>query len=68
MANSAVTLDVPRPRFFYGWVIVVLALLCSFWGLGMVQRSYTVILRPLTDDLGVPPELDPHHPSHHPVS
>ena len=43
-----------QPRFFYGWVIVVLALLCSFWGLGMVQRSYTVILRPLTDDLGVP--------------
>lgn len=48
------TLPRTQPRFFYGWVIVVLALLCSFWGLGMVQRSYTVILRPLTDDLGVP--------------
>jgi MFS family permease len=42
------------PRFFYGWVIVALAAACSFWGAGVVQRSYAVILKPLTEDLGVP--------------
>ena len=40
--------------FFYGWVIVALAGLCAFWGLGVVARSYTVILKPLTEDLGMP--------------
>lgn len=51
---SGTTVSVPRTPFFYGWVIVALAALCSFWGPGVVQRSYTVILKPLTDDLGVP--------------
>jgi len=42
-----------RLPFFYGWVIVGLALLSAFWGAGVVQRSYAVILKPLTEDLGV---------------
>lgn len=43
--------------FFYGWVIVALAGLCAFWGLGVVARSYTVVLKPLTEDLGMPRTL-----------
>ncbi|MSQ28387.1 MAG: MFS transporter [Dehalococcoidia bacterium] len=45
--------SVPRTPFFYGWVIVALAALCSFWGQGVIQRSYTVILKPLTEDLRI---------------
>ena len=58
MADQAES-DAPPPRymglpFFYGWTIVAMALLCSFWGTGLIQRSYTVILKPLTDELGIP--------------
>src|SRR5438876_1502933 len=44
----------PALPFFYGWVIVALALLSAFWGTGAIQRAFAVILKPLTDDLGVP--------------
>lgn len=39
--------------FFYGWVIVALAGMCAFWGQGVILRSYAVILKPLSADLGI---------------
>lgn len=43
-----------RLPFFYGWVIVGLAFLASFAGAGVIARSFPVIMKPLSEDLGVP--------------
>ncbi len=51
MLHSAFGLNLP---FFYGWVIVGLAFLSAFAGVGVIARSFPVILKPLTEDLGVP--------------
>lgn len=45
--------DNASPRFFYGWIIVALALLSAFWGGGTIQFGFPVILKPLSQDFGI---------------
>ncbi len=40
-------------QIFYGWVIVGLAFLSSFAGVGLVTRSFSIVLKPLTEEMGV---------------
>ena len=39
---------------FYGWYIVVVAALGSFWGSGVSTHTFGVILKPLTETLSIP--------------
>ena len=41
-----------RPRFFYGWVIVFVALLSDFIAVGMGPAAFGVFLRPMSEALG----------------
>jgi MFS family permease len=41
-----------HPRFFYGWLIVVVAFLGDFMAVGMGPAALGVFLRPMKEDLG----------------
>ena len=50
MGNT--TLTRKRPRIFYGWYIVGIAMVGSFMAAGMSQVFMGVMLKPVTSDLG----------------
>ncbi len=53
-ANQAETLPVQpkKPRFYYGWIIVVVSALTDFVSFGAGNNSLGVFLRPMSESLG----------------
>ena len=41
-----------RVSFFYGWVIVVIAMLSGFLASGVSNITMAVVLKPISEDLG----------------
>ena len=52
MANPAALSTAPRPRFFYGWVIVGVCFLAQFAGTIAGAYGLTVMLVPMSEELG----------------
>ena len=53
-ANQAETMPVQpkKPRFYYGWIIVVVSALTDFVSFGAGNNSLGVFLRPMSESLG----------------
>jgi MFS family permease len=42
----------PRPRIFYGWYVLGVAMLAAFLAAGISQLFMSIMLKPITDDFG----------------
>ncbi|MEK7216171.1 MAG: MFS transporter, partial [Chloroflexota bacterium] len=40
-------------RFFYGWILVGVCGVSTFWGSGVTSDSFGVLLKPFSDELGI---------------